>query len=710
MPAGAIVVENTRIIVEIGFSTTAGSNKIPWNGSWSDIVWTDVSQYVKNISTSRGRSKELDQFTTGSAQIIFDNRARTFDPDYSAGPYFGSLTPMRPVRIKAVYFAGSSQEPIYSSSLLYDQEGAYDDFPLFAGFVDGWPQQYDPPLNASVTVNCSDAFKLLSLYELDEYWQNQILRDSPMLWYRMDDGNGSATARDSMSKYVPDVRIRTGIDQPQTVTDGEWYVAGPPPATTTEVEADGLIVNSENKAAAFDANRRALWINSSPITLDASDFKVDPGTIEFVFSWPAWSSGDSTQGIIAFGDGAKGTLKWAYITRSAFYGITVLYVGIAEGPYSNIPVAANVNVYSILLGDYASAGGPAHIILTSGNNRGAWRNGYLFSNDAGFVGNYTPVGSVYNGQIGGAWTTGSGTYLPSSLYTGVIDEVVLYRAENALSNGRIVKHGEAFNASPNETSGARISRVLDQIGWPTDAANVATGNHSVIAYKPSGSALSYAQSVEQAESGKLFVDATGDVTFRNRLAAVGNSEFNTAQKTFGDGAGEFGYLDYQHEFDDQLIRNKITMAREGGTTYLVSDYDSIDSYWDRPESLTGLLNNSDSVVSNMATYRLNTYKQALPRITSIAVTPMGKEYPPVSGVWSSLLAYDIGTRVKVRRRPQNVGSAIEYQTIIEGISHEISPKSWFTQYELSPAGTTDSLILDNVDIAVLDAPTAKLGY
>jgi hypothetical protein len=362
------------------------------------------------------------------------------------------------------------------------------------------------------------------------------------------------------------------------------------------------------------------------------------------------------------------------------------------------------------MGDYGSAGGPVHVILSSGNNRGAWRNGYKFSNAAGFIAQYAPIGTTYNGQIGGAWTTGSGTYVPANLFTGVIDEVVLYRSESALSEARILKHGQAFNASPNETSGARISRVLDQIGWPADAANIAVGDHSVISYKASGTALSYAQAVEQAESGKLFVDATGDVTFRNRLAAVSNNEFNTSQKTFGDGAGEFGYLDYQHAFDDQLIRNKITMAREGGTTYLVSDSDSIDSYWDRPESLTGLLNNSDSVGSNMATYRLNTYKQALPRITSIAVTPMGQEYPPVSGVWSSILAFDIGTRVKVRRRPQNVGSAIEYQTIIEGISHQISPKTWFTEYELSPAGTTDSLILDNADIAVLDAPTAKLGY
>jgi hypothetical protein len=710
---GEIVVENTRVIVEIGFATNAGSNRIPWNGSFNDIIWTDVSQYVRSVSTQRGRSKELDAFTTGSATVVFDNRSRTFDPDYTAGPYYGSLTPMRPIRIKAVYFAGSQAEPIYSSGLPYDIEGAYDDFPLFSGFVDGWPQEYEPPKNASVSVNCSDAFKLLSQYELDEYWKNQVLRDSPMLWYRMDDGTGSAILRDSMSKYVPDVRTRTGYTAPQTVTDGLWWVQGPPPAYTTEEEAPSLIVNSENKSAKFNGDKKVLWIEPSPITIDDTDITVDAGTIEMVFSWDAVAPGTNiNHGLICLGSGQNGTLMWAFLTRSDGFGITVLNVGVApSGPRSFIPVAATVNVYRIIVGNARDAGGPAHLVMTTGDNWGVWLNGTKISTSAYFVASYGGLfGFTYNGQIGIAATTGSGTYLAGNTFLGTIDEVVLYRNQNALSDSRIAAHVAGVKAAPNETTGARITRLLDHVGWPADARKISAGTAQVVSYNPTGSALSYAQAVEQAESGKLFVDGSGDVTFRSRTEAYTNPILNTAQKTYGDGSGEFGYSAYGHAFDDQLIRNKVTMAREGGTEYLVVDDESISSYWERPYSETGLLNNSDSVVQNMATYELNTYKQALPRITGIQVTPMGQEYPPTSGVWSSVLGFDIGTRVKVRRRPQGVGSAIEYQTIIEGISHEISPKSWFTTYELSPAAATDSLILNNVDIAALDSPTAKLGF
>jgi hypothetical protein len=375
-------------------------------------------------------------------------------------------------------------------------------------------------------------------------------------------------------------------------------------------------------------------------------------------------------------------------------------------------VAPSVNVYSFLLANARDAGGPSHLVLTTGDNWGAWINGFKFSTAGYLVTSYSLAGTsfTYNGNIGIATTTGSGTYLAGQTFLGTIDEVVLYRQQNALSTARIAAHYKAFNAAPNETTGTRVGRVLDHVGWPSDARNISTGSASVNSYNPTGSALSYAQAVEQAEVGKLFVDASGKVTFRSRTEAVSNPILNTAQKTFGEGSGEIGYLDYGHTFDDQLIRNKVTMARDGGTTYLVTDADSISSYWERPDSVTGLLNNSDSVVQNMAYYRMNTYKQALPRITGIAITPMGYENPPTGGRWSAVLGYEIGTRIKVRRRPQGVGSAIEYQTIIEGISHEISPKAWLTTYELSPAATTDSLILDNVDIAVLDSPTAKLGF
>lgn len=69
---------------------------------WSDdpdtFTWEDVSSYVKDFQSVRGRSTELDLFTAGRCSFILDSPARRFDPLNAAGPYYGELVPRVPVR------------------------------------------------------------------------------------------------------------------------------------------------------------------------------------------------------------------------------------------------------------------------------------------------------------------------------------------------------------------------------------------------------------------------------------------------------------------------------------------------------------------------------------------------------------------------------------------------------------------------------------
>lgn len=44
---------------------------------------TDITNYVRSVSTSRGKSRELDQFNAGQFSIVLDNRNRYFDPTYT---------------------------------------------------------------------------------------------------------------------------------------------------------------------------------------------------------------------------------------------------------------------------------------------------------------------------------------------------------------------------------------------------------------------------------------------------------------------------------------------------------------------------------------------------------------------------------------------------------------------------------------------------
>jgi hypothetical protein len=124
-------------VVEIAFGYT-----------WQDPspTWTDVTEYVDfnpGLSVRTGRSKELDSFQAGTCGFTLVNNDRRFDPLYVAGPYSGQLLDRVPVRITMDY--------------------AGIDYPLFRGFIEGWPQHYTPADRTStVTIVASDAFSILS--------------------------------------------------------------------------------------------------------------------------------------------------------------------------------------------------------------------------------------------------------------------------------------------------------------------------------------------------------------------------------------------------------------------------------------------------------------------------------------------------------------------------------------------------------------------
>jgi hypothetical protein len=78
-------------IVEIAFDAS------PYDVS---PTWTNVTSWVRSLSTDRGRSDDWDDFY-GSAQVVLNNRTRLFDPYNTSGTYYGKLLPRKQIRITA---------------------------------------------------------------------------------------------------------------------------------------------------------------------------------------------------------------------------------------------------------------------------------------------------------------------------------------------------------------------------------------------------------------------------------------------------------------------------------------------------------------------------------------------------------------------------------------------------------------------------------
>jgi hypothetical protein len=110
----------------------------------------EITEWVRNFSAVQGRRRELERFSTGTAQITLDNRDRRFDPTNTSSPYYNAtvgvtgIVPAIPVVIRATW-----------SGIEY---------PVFRGFIDSWKFDYSTAGigDATATITCSDAFKAFS--------------------------------------------------------------------------------------------------------------------------------------------------------------------------------------------------------------------------------------------------------------------------------------------------------------------------------------------------------------------------------------------------------------------------------------------------------------------------------------------------------------------------------------------------------------------
>jgi hypothetical protein len=140
--------------VEIGFDVTGASANLltldnPIKGQLDNPayplggqIFYDVTDKVKSISVRRGKNRQLDQFDSGLANVVFDNNDRTFDPEYVNSPYYGQIIPKRTIKISS---AGN---------------------PVFQGVIDDWNLDYDPGGYSEASAASSDAFTLFNTQTL----------------------------------------------------------------------------------------------------------------------------------------------------------------------------------------------------------------------------------------------------------------------------------------------------------------------------------------------------------------------------------------------------------------------------------------------------------------------------------------------------------------------------------------------------------------
>jgi hypothetical protein len=229
-------------------------------------------------------------------------------------------------------------------------------------------------------------------------------------------------------------------------------------------------------------------------------------------------------------------------------------------------------------------------------------------------------------------------------------------------------------ATAGQTTGTRIEKILDEIGFPLSQRVLDTGDITVQADPGTlRTVLQALQDVEFTEYGAVYMDARGDVVFRERTDLI--DSLAVTPTVFNQSSG-ISYRDLKFAFDDKLIFNVANFTRVGGVTQTYSDQSSIDTYFPHAISKQDLLHQTDAAVLELAQTYVSNRSTTDIRIDAMTLDLTTPNYQ--AGI-EAALGLDFLSPVEISN-DQPGGSTITKTLQIFGVQHQITPRSWLTTF------------------------------
>jgi hypothetical protein len=223
------------------------------------------------------------------------------------------------------------------------------------------------------------------------------------------------------------------------------------------------------------------------------------------------------------------------------------------------------------------------------------------------------------------------------------------------------------DATAGQTTGTRINKILDQVDFPSSMRIVDTGSTTVqVDPATTRSSLSAIQVAEFTEQGAFFVQAGGEVEFKDRNDVVGS--LAPAAIQFNQSGG-IPYSDLKYAFDDKLIINNATMTRVGGTTVSSTDADSIAKYFPHGMNVDNLIAQTDAQVQNIADIYVATRKDTTIRIDAMTIDLLDPNVPT-----DTIIGLDYFDNLEITNI-QPEGSTIVKTLQVQGLAWDITPNS-----------------------------------
>ena len=107
-------------------------------GTLGGTTFVDLTSIVESVNITRGRSRQLDQFNSGTATIAFNNQTEILNPTNTSSPYYPFILPRCPVKILA------------------------NGIPSYTGLITDWNLDYDISNKDMMYASCADNFTVLA--------------------------------------------------------------------------------------------------------------------------------------------------------------------------------------------------------------------------------------------------------------------------------------------------------------------------------------------------------------------------------------------------------------------------------------------------------------------------------------------------------------------------------------------------------------------
>lgn len=191
--------------------------------STTPALVVDLTDITRQINIRRGRNITRDTYEAGNATVRVYDQNGDFNPQNTLSPYYGKLTPLRKIRISAVY-AGVT-------------------YYLFSGYTTDYVYSYDQAENIGyVDINASDAFRLFNLAAVTAI-------------------TGQATGQDTgtrLNKILDTVQFPNGM---RSIDTGNSLTQADPATSRTSLAAIQNVEVSEQGAFYITPEGNAIFKN-----------------------------------------------------------------------------------------------------------------------------------------------------------------------------------------------------------------------------------------------------------------------------------------------------------------------------------------------------------------------------------------------------------------------------------------------------------------